>query len=50
MTVPFDEASSPGRYTLRCRTLDSHRGFPERIGLCSLEGHALITTWPQKPG
>jgi hypothetical protein len=30
MTIPFHEASIPGRHTLRYRTLDSHRGFPER--------------------
>jgi ectoine hydroxylase-related dioxygenase (phytanoyl-CoA dioxygenase family) len=30
MTIPFNETSIPGKHALRYRTLDGHRGFPER--------------------
>jgi hypothetical protein len=30
MAIEFNETSIPGRHTIRYRTLDSHRGFPER--------------------
>ena len=31
MTIPYNEASIPGRHTIHYRTLDSHRGYPERV-------------------
>lgn len=30
MTIPYNEAAIPGRHRVRYRTLDSHRGYPER--------------------